>query len=191
MTKRVDKGEQILDATLRLLSQKRYHEITVDEIASEAGVGKGTIYRYFTDKDDLLKQLSMRGMNRMAMEIEGVLKPGMSLREKLQAVIDVRYRHVIGNTAVLRIISEELELFSRNREQSKNVLKCNAAFEAVIRKIMEEALTAGEIRADLDLNLLVTMFNGMSRDACFSSLFNPGGVTLSDCIDFFLVAAKS
>lgn len=45
--------EAILDATLELLAERGFHATTMDSIAERAGVGKNTIYRRWTAKDDL------------------------------------------------------------------------------------------------------------------------------------------
>jgi AcrR family transcriptional regulator len=44
----------ILDATLELLAERGFHATTMDAIASRAGVGKNTIYRRWSAKDDLI-----------------------------------------------------------------------------------------------------------------------------------------
>ena len=52
-----NKRELILNALEELLPGKRFHEITLDEVARTAGVGKGTIYLYFHDKDELFAEM--------------------------------------------------------------------------------------------------------------------------------------
>jgi AcrR family transcriptional regulator len=49
--------DQILEAALRAFSRKGFAESTVDEIATEAGLGKATLYLYFPSKEDLLRKL--------------------------------------------------------------------------------------------------------------------------------------
>ncbi len=51
------KREQIIDATIRLISEYGFHGTPVSMIAQEAGVGAGTIYRYFKDKDSLVLEI--------------------------------------------------------------------------------------------------------------------------------------
>jgi AcrR family transcriptional regulator len=46
--------EAILDATLELLAERGFHATTMDSIAERAGVGKNTIYRRWSAKDDLI-----------------------------------------------------------------------------------------------------------------------------------------
>ena len=52
-----DKKQDILKATLRLITQKGFHGTPMSMIASEAQVGAGTIYRYFANKEDLINEL--------------------------------------------------------------------------------------------------------------------------------------
>lgn len=44
----------ILGAGEQLFGTRRYDEITMEEVARQAGVGKGTLYRYFSGKEALL-----------------------------------------------------------------------------------------------------------------------------------------
>ncbi|WP_333593778.1 helix-turn-helix domain-containing protein, partial [Anaerospora hongkongensis] len=47
------KREQILDAAYQIFSQKGYHRTTIDEIIALADTGKGTVYNYFVNKEQL------------------------------------------------------------------------------------------------------------------------------------------
>jgi TetR/AcrR family fatty acid metabolism transcriptional regulator len=52
-TKTPAQHDKILGVAARLFATHRFHEARMEDIAAEAGVGKGTIYRYFKDKEDL------------------------------------------------------------------------------------------------------------------------------------------
>ncbi len=62
---RPDKRREIMSVAERLFTTRQFHEITTDEIAAKAGVGKGTIYRYFRDKEDLFFQTAMSGFDEL------------------------------------------------------------------------------------------------------------------------------
>lgn len=59
MKKRI-KYNQILDALQELLKKREIHSISVSEIAHEAGIGKGSIYYYFSSKEAILEALVER-----------------------------------------------------------------------------------------------------------------------------------
>lgn len=54
---RLSTMERILDAALEVFSEFGFHHATVDEIAERADVGKGTLYRYFANKETLFNEL--------------------------------------------------------------------------------------------------------------------------------------
>lgn len=56
----VKKSEKILDALQKLLEEKTIQNISVSEIASKAGIGKGSIYYYFPSKDAIVEALIRR-----------------------------------------------------------------------------------------------------------------------------------
>ncbi len=58
-----DKRNAVLDAGMVVFSNKGFHDAHVDEIADMAGVAKGTVYRYFSSKEEILKEI-IRGNNR-------------------------------------------------------------------------------------------------------------------------------
>lgn len=56
----INKSEKILDALQQLLEEKSIQNISVSEIASRAGIGKGSIYYYFPSKDAIVDALINR-----------------------------------------------------------------------------------------------------------------------------------
>jgi AcrR family transcriptional regulator len=85
---RGDKREKILRVAEKMFSQRRFHEVTLDEIAATAHVGKGTIYLYFESKDDLLFQMVTDLLNDMERRLILVAESDKPVRKKLCAFID-------------------------------------------------------------------------------------------------------
>ncbi|KUK10884.1 MAG: Transcriptional regulator, TetR family [Clostridia bacterium 41_269] len=52
-----EKKRRILDAAAKVFSKKGFHKAKIEEIAKEAGIGKGTIYEYFASKEELFKEM--------------------------------------------------------------------------------------------------------------------------------------
>jgi TetR/AcrR family transcriptional regulator, repressor of fatR-cypB operon len=63
---REDKRQAILDAALELFVERGFHGTAVPEVAHKAGVGAGTIYRYFDNKEALVNELYRHAKGKMA-----------------------------------------------------------------------------------------------------------------------------
>ena len=61
--KKQDTRSLILDAALDVFSEDGFHQTTMDQIAEKAGLGKGTLYRYFPTKDALYHALFLEKWN--------------------------------------------------------------------------------------------------------------------------------
>ena len=71
---KLSKKIQILEALEKITQHKRYDEVKVDDIASAAGVGKGTVYRYFSSKEHLYFELSKYGLESFHSRVEALYK---------------------------------------------------------------------------------------------------------------------
>ena len=63
----------ILDAALAVFSQRGYHEASIDDIASEAGVSKALIYEHFASKQELYADLIARNARELNQRVAGAL----------------------------------------------------------------------------------------------------------------------
>ena len=79
--------DAILDAAKEVLRESGFKGMTMDEVASRAGLGKGTIYLYFESKDDLALSVIDRGNLRLQDRLKSILKMHGSAKERLRAMI--------------------------------------------------------------------------------------------------------
>lgn len=59
------KRRKILDAAAALFAERPFHEVRLDDVALAARVGKGTLYIYFSSKEDLFDELLVTGFEQM------------------------------------------------------------------------------------------------------------------------------
>ena len=62
----------IVDAAVKLFASKSFNQVGMREIASEAGMSPASIYRYFSDRDDLFLEALIRESQEMGTELEAV-----------------------------------------------------------------------------------------------------------------------
>ena len=79
--------EKILAAAEVMFASKRFHEVLMDDIALGAGVGKGTIYRYFKNKEELYIALLKEASTELMNLIETSVKTEVSCKNKLIVIL--------------------------------------------------------------------------------------------------------
>jgi AcrR family transcriptional regulator len=83
-----DTKQRILDAALEVFGQHGYRGASVDDVAIRAGVTKGAVYYYFSDKNDLARDLQHTLWDRLAEQALAVYDPERSTVENLNACFD-------------------------------------------------------------------------------------------------------
>ena len=82
--------DRIIDGWHRLLARYGYRKLTMDDLASEVGIGKGTIYLYFRSKEDLLYSHIDRVVRQLIERLKRVLRSTLSPGDKLREMIVLR-----------------------------------------------------------------------------------------------------
>src|ERR1700722_5981994 len=98
--------EAILDAALDEFSAQGFAAARLDDIATRAGVAKGTIYLYFADKERLFQELIRSRMGPGVVDLEAVFSTGLPLRVIVEHAVDVFVREVFGThrRQIIRLI---------------------------------------------------------------------------------------
>ena len=81
------KKRQILNATAALLVEKEYQQIAVREIAEKLTISKGTLYNFFTSKEDIFLALYKVELESWLQELALVFTSGDSLEEILREFV--------------------------------------------------------------------------------------------------------
>ena len=142
----------ILDATLELLAEVGFSSLTVEGVASRAGVGKATIYRRWPSKLPLV------------VEAFGRL-PGMeevdtgNVADDLKAML-TRYLEAFHSTALRAVLPSLAGERSHNPELDKLFEPVSKGRRAPLSRALERAAERGEIPADTDLELAADLVVG-------------------------------
>ncbi len=86
-TKLSNPQDKILASAEIMFASKRFHEVRMEDIAISAGVGKGTIYRYFKDKEELYAALLKDASKELMNLIEKAVKFEVSCKNKLIVIL--------------------------------------------------------------------------------------------------------
>src|SRR3954469_5255695 len=83
--------QSIQDAAMRVIARKGMAAATMQDIAEEAGVAKGTIYLYFRDRDELVEKTFATAINQLHGLIDEAWLTARSFDEKLRAILAAKF----------------------------------------------------------------------------------------------------
>ncbi|NUR90776.1 MAG: TetR/AcrR family transcriptional regulator [Nonomuraea sp.] len=153
---RSEKAEKaIIEATLDLMSEGMgVSELSIEAIASRAGVGKTTIYRRWSNKEDLVVDALV------TLKAPVPALTGESAREDLVIQLDAM-RKEAGRARMRCVMNIAMSESDRYPQLMERFFK--TAIEprrTAMRDTIERGVATGELRADLDVDIAMAMLSG-------------------------------
>ncbi len=147
----------IIDATLELLAEEGFQGLSIEEVAARAGVGKTTIYRRWSSKEELV----MEAIRQVQIDVP-VMDTG-NFRNDLAALLKTAYQGFMAHPypflgkLVLKFIGE----YQTNPEIFQGALTqlIFPRFQRFIHMV-EQAQAREEIRGDIDPELVMDLVVG-------------------------------
>lgn len=145
---------ELLEATRRVIGKYGFQGATIDRVADEAGVAKGTVYLYFGNKDDLLHAAILDGIRTMLRELKGNGRAAQSPLAHLKTIVREQFRLLDSNQDFVKALLLETSLvsFKPGDRRGEEVRAIFLTYLDFLAGILREAIAAGEIRpVDPDL----------------------------------------
>lgn len=139
----------IQEATMRVISRKGMAAATMQEIAEEAGVAKGTIYLYFRDRDELVEKTFESAMAELAQQVDQALDQPIAIEPKIRAVMAAQLAFFSRNREFFRLYISLRMPEGTPERQRRQKRTCQPQYRQRAQKLaaaLEEAMERGEIR---------------------------------------------
>jgi len=157
---------EILDAALRVFGQYGYRRTSVDDIAREAGIAKGTVYLSFASKEEVFQALAQRLAQQMLTGAEAASRAPGTTAEKL-AAMHVAWFGTYAETITRSPHAAEL-LDAKHRLSADLAADGTARYRQLVRDVLAEAAATGELElepagltADTAAELLIAAARGL------------------------------
>jgi AcrR family transcriptional regulator len=146
--------QRIVDVASKRFMENGITKVTLDEVATDLGMSKKTMYKFFPSKEDLLKTIVHTVMNGIRMRVEAIVnsdKPFLEKAPELLALIG----HQISRMSKQFLFDlqrfapqlwKEIDDFRRER------------ILMTVRKIFIQAQEEGAFRKDFDIELFILVF---------------------------------
>ena len=102
-----EKRQIIFDAAVKVFSEDGFHKATMDKVASASGVGKGSLYRYFKSKEELLSQLLIEKYSVIVEQFKLIFLQEHDVIQQIKKMIEFWISFIEENYEVYRLIQSE------------------------------------------------------------------------------------
>jgi len=106
----LDRRQEILEAATKSFSLFGFKATTMDQVAKIANVGKGTIYTFFDNKEDLFHAIVFTMINQMKAEKDAVINERKSFQENAHLVLMKMLEFRESHALLSKLIAEEKEM---------------------------------------------------------------------------------
>ncbi len=155
---------QIIEATIRCFQRKGYENTTIDDIAAEYGLSKGSIYCYYTSKKEILLAVFDHLISKLINEYESLVNGNISAREKMTQMAQILVDSLLRDYEKFRPIIVLLSVAYEDeavREISANLYKLAGQ---LIKEILHQGEKDGEFKApnkNVTSAMLIAMGEGL------------------------------
>jgi len=155
----------IIDSAATILAE-RGEAASMEEIASAAGIGRATLYRYFPNREELLSAMAAASVEELAARIEEANLEAVPFEEAVARLA----RAIIATGSKFTALSRD------GAKHSDDLPDLDVKVTEPIRALFRRASAEGALRPDLPLDVLMDLFSGLIRGALDSTASGRRGI---------------
>ncbi len=142
--KREKKREKIIEAAAELFSNKHYHEVMMDDVARLISVAKGTVYNYFSSKEELYFTIMRTRMESLLSLLKTRIESEKSSIDSLRAFVVHLYMFMMKHRKFFLIYQRE----TLNKQNSfcEDLLSLEKQMRLMIMQVVTKGETEGVFR---------------------------------------------
>jgi TetR/AcrR family transcriptional regulator, fatty acid metabolism regulator protein len=163
-----DTKKNIFDTAFRLITEKGFENVTIEEIAKQSGVARGLFYHYFNSKDDIVVETYMI-IDKSYSQFYADNAPHCNSIEKILLTVIFQARHAtqLGIDFVRQIYKSQLYA------GTQYFISKERPFYTILQEVIHQAQLEGTIRSDVSdaelTNIVLNCSRGMLYDWCLNN----------------------
>jgi len=159
------------DVALKLFSSKPFERVSMDEIAQKAELGKGTLYKLFSGKEEIMVHVICRGIENLCRDLEEQCLGTSDVPQALKRLLELEYDfYTKYSNLVLKLVfhqsdNSESAFLDRVRVQHQQHMN-------LLERIFEQARTEG-MQFRLDNQELIQALNAAIKGLMINRMEQP------------------
>jgi AcrR family transcriptional regulator len=194
--KRLEYRQEILRAAEKVIAQKGYSAMTMDDVAREAEFSKATLYHYFKGKGEIILQIIESFFKEIQLELTRIRNLQISAADKLKRGIHYYLKFNRDKENISRVlmmdksfmekmrifVSEEKMLISEtDRKFLRGIKAKRGEILEGVAQILREGINGGEFRR-MDIDKAVDFFEAALQGYCHSQFWQDRQYNLNDAV---------
>ncbi len=189
---RAFRTREILAAARRVMGQRGLEALTMEEIATAAGVAKGTVYLYFRGKEDLIRALVSQVKENLLKDLQAIMARPLPPQEKLTQVITLLLKHLERERALFPAYVRDL--VSRPRRapsgRTRQLWALEEEIMALVTRLFGEGIAAGQFMS-ANPRLLTFLVRGLVRAVGYYQLVEGKAHAVQEALPVLLTLLSS
>ncbi|MGL4109510.1 TetR/AcrR family transcriptional regulator [Clostridium sp. LP20] len=158
----------ISNGAIKIFSYDGYKGATMDDIALEAGVAKGTLYYNFNSKEEIFNYIVQDGINKLKEDIYETKVSNLSPINKLKRICRIQLNYLYKNKDFSKIILSQLWGSEKRQENLRNIIN---EYIKDIKTIIDDAIDQ-KLISESNSSILANAFFGCFTSAAIYDMLN-------------------
>ena len=158
---RILRKKRIIDAALAVFDKLGIEKTTMEEIASEAGFGKATLYYYYPSKDDVYMEIMVTGWKLLWDEIEDVIVSNNPPKKKIFQILNQICNVVNKNNNLFKFLFTAPNYIQENKELPWKTYQ--ERLYSILQTIIDKGCKDGDF-IDLKPGVLMQAIGGLFHE---------------------------
>lgn len=154
--KKAQTKERIVSAAIQLFSERGIEEATVDEIASVADVGKGTIYNYFQTKEEIVVAFLIDIERKVQKRVAAFASAAGPLKKVLASFLEFQLKLKRPHYQFVRVFFAQM--FAHGSASSAWMQELQSVIDPPLQDFFTTLQRRGLIRDDVEIQDLIQLF---------------------------------
>jgi AcrR family transcriptional regulator len=183
------KRRLILSACLPLFLQKSFHEVSLQDIAAAAGMGKSSLYDYFSTKDEILVFIVEEEVNELTHLAGEILARPLDATAKLRAILMMNLDYILRKKNLNLSLTMEITRIDPLSQQ--RIQQLRYTYQDMLRDLIAAGIAEGTFRPVDPLLAMRIIFNSLTAIAYTSRPSASPVEMLQSALDLMLYGLKN
>jgi TetR/AcrR family fatty acid metabolism transcriptional regulator len=168
--KKGERVESIIRSACAIMGRNGFVNVSLSDIAEEAGVSKALLHYYFKNKDELVGDIYKYAMSEYLETAVSIFAEEAPLEKRIERLFDAFYIYIQKNPDWFVVVMELTLLGIKNPERTRDVFSRHVYIRDLTAGVLKRARDEENLSPDVDLDVMASLMVAMANGFAMSYL---------------------